>query len=141
MYSQVYLWLSLELWTAIWPKEGGVPVLGPPFSRAELPHFVRRVGWLVAGIIPALGGPESCWLVLCSQHSAKQGCNLVEYMSDPPRGLLPTLAFSGSRSHTSPPWCEWLPVRLWGGSNHQHGTSGEISQVDGGLRRFESLRV
>jgi len=44
----------------------------------------------------------------------------VEYMSDPPRGLLPTLAFSGSRSHTSAPWCEWLPVRLWGGSNHQH---------------------
>ena len=44
----------------------------------------------------------------------------VEYMSDPPRGLLLTLAFSGSRSHTSPPWCEWLPVRLWGGSNHQH---------------------
>ncbi|EOD28992.1 hypothetical protein EMIHUDRAFT_113959 [Emiliania huxleyi CCMP1516] len=34
-------------------------------------------------------------------------------MSDPPRGsLLPTLAFSGSRSHTSPPWCEWLPVEL-----------------------------
>ena len=45
--------------------------------RAELPHFVRRVGWLVAGIIPALGGPESCWLVLCSQHSAKLGCNLA----------------------------------------------------------------
>ncbi len=42
----------------------------------------------------------------------------VEYMSDPPRGLLLTLAFCGSRSHTSPPWCEWLPVRLWGGSNH-----------------------
>ena len=42
----------------------------------------------------------------------------VEYMSDPARGLLSTLAFSGSRSHTSPPWCEWLPVRLWGGSNH-----------------------
>ena len=37
----------------------------------------------------------------------------VEYMSDPARGLLSTLAFSGSRSHTSPPWCEWLPVRLW----------------------------
>ena len=45
-------------------------------------------------------------------------CSSVEYMSDPPRGLLLTLAFSGSRSHTSPPWCEWLPVRLWGGSNH-----------------------
>ena len=26
-------------------------------------------------------------------------------------------AHSGSRSHTSTPWCEWLPVRLWGGSN------------------------
>ena len=30
MYSQVYLWLSLELWTREWPKEGGVPVLGGP---------------------------------------------------------------------------------------------------------------
>ena len=28
MYSQVYLWLSLELWTTEWPKEGGVQVLG-----------------------------------------------------------------------------------------------------------------
>ena len=28
MYTQVYLWLSLELWTTEWPKEGGVPVLG-----------------------------------------------------------------------------------------------------------------
>ena len=61
----------------------------------------------------------------------------VEYMSDPPRGLLPTLAFSGSRSHTSPPWCEWLPVRLWGGSNHQHGTSGEIVAASSRLGPIE----
>ena len=27
--------------------------------------------WLVAGSTPAPGGPESCWLPLCSQHSAK----------------------------------------------------------------------
>ena len=43
----------------------------------------------------------------------------VEYMSDPARGLLSTLAFSGSRIATPRLLgCEWLPVRLWGGSNH-----------------------
>ena len=31
------------------------------------------VSWLVAGSTPAPGGPESCWLVLCSQHSARLG--------------------------------------------------------------------
>ena len=29
--------------------------------------------WLVAGSTPAPGGPESCWLPLCSQHSARLG--------------------------------------------------------------------
>ena len=31
------------------------------------------VSWLVAGSTPAPGGPESCWLPLDSQHSAKLG--------------------------------------------------------------------
>ena len=29
--------------------------------------------WLVAGSTPAPGDPESCWLPLCSQHSARLG--------------------------------------------------------------------
>ena len=37
MYSQVYLWLSLELWTTEWPKEGGVQVLAVARSRSSGP--------------------------------------------------------------------------------------------------------
>ena len=45
MYSQVYLWLSLELWTAIWPKEGGVPVLA---GRMRLTSRQSISPWRVA---------------------------------------------------------------------------------------------
>jgi len=45
MYSQVYLWLSLELWTREWPKEGGVPVLAMSHNMSNMNSTVQETEW------------------------------------------------------------------------------------------------
>ena len=50
-----------------------LPARGPGVALQPRGASALPPQWLVAGSTPAPGDPESCWLPLCSQHSARLG--------------------------------------------------------------------